>query len=133
MNICIISGNLVRDPELTKTSNGLSKLQFSLAVSRPYTKDGEKETDFLTIIAWRTLAENCYKYLKKGSKCTVVGSVQTRTYEARDGIKKYVTEILADKIEFNSSKPTNNEEPKKEPVAEQIDAFEPIFDEQLPF
>lgn len=135
VNLTILSGGLTKDPELTTTSNGLSKLQFTLAVDRPYTKNGEKETDFFTIIAWRTLADNCYKYLKKGSRCTVIGSIQTRSYEAKDGTKRYVTEILADRVEFLSSKTENENKPQTESQKKQevMKDFTPIDDSQLPF
>jgi len=132
MNIVLISGRLTKDPEQTTTSNGLAKTQFTLAVDRPYISGGEKQADFLTIITWRTLADNCYKYLKKGSKCNVVGSIQTRSYAAKDGTTKYVTEILANQVEFTDSKPVENK-PKKEEFYEQINTFEPISDSELPF
>ncbi len=121
--ICI--GNLTKDPELITTNSGISVCRFTLAVSRRYTNSsGERETDFLNIVVWRTLGENCHKYLKKGSKCCVVGQVQTRSYEAQDGTKKYITEIVAEEVEFLSTAP------KKE--SEQVEMIE-VNDDSLPF
>ena len=101
--ICI--GNLTKDPELITTNSGISVCRFTLAVSRRYTNSsGERETDFLNLVVWRTLGENCHKYLKKGSKCCVVGTIQNRSYEAQDGTKRYITEIVAEEVEFLSTK-----------------------------
>ena len=126
MNKVILVGNLTRDPELSTTSNGISYCKFSLAVQRRFSKEGEKETDFFNITAWRGQAENCHKYLKKGSKAGIVGSLQTRTYEDKDGAKKYVTDIIADEVEFLSSKTEQKETKKKVDLT-------PIIDEDLPF
>lgn len=121
--ICI--GNLTKDPELITTNSGISVCRFSIAVSRRYTNSsGERETDFLNIVVWRTLGENCHKYLKKGSKCCVVGQVQNRSYEAQDGSKRYITEIVAEEVEFLSTAP------KKE--SEQVEMIE-VNDDSLPF
>ena len=126
MNKVILVGNLTRDPELSTTSNGISYCKFSLAVQRRFSKEGEKETDFFNITAWRGQAENCHKYLKKGSKAGIVGSLQTRTYEDKDGAKKYVTDIIADEVEFLSSKTEQKETKKKVDLT-------PIIDDDLPF
>ena len=129
MNKCILIGNLTKDPELTTTSNGVSVCRFSIAVSRRYSNaDGERETDFLNIVVWRSQAENCSRYLSKGSKCAVVGNIQTRSYEAQDGTKRYVTEIVADNVEFLSTKGSGEGQPKKE-----VSELEPIDDDTLPF
>lgn len=103
MNKAIITGNLVRDPELSETTSGTAYCKFSIAVSRPYTNgDGNREADFFTVVAWRALAENCGRYLKKGRKVAVVGSIQNRQYEGKDGLKRTVTEIIAQDVEFLS-------------------------------
>lgn len=132
MNKTILVGNLVKDPELTTTTNGIAVCKFTLAVGRKFKNaNGEIETDFLNIIVWRTQAENCNKYLKKGSKCGVVGSIQTRSYEAQDGTKKYITEIIAEEVEFLNTK-TSEENYTKGKVAETT-KIEPIDDNALPF
>ena len=103
MNKVILIGNLTRDPELITTNNGISLCRFSLAVQRRFaSQDGEREADFINIVVWRAQADNCYKYLKKGSKCGVVGSLQTRSYDATDGTKRYSTEVVAEEVEFLS-------------------------------
>jgi single-strand DNA-binding protein len=105
MNKIILLGNLTKDPDLTTTTSGLSVAKFTVAVPRKFKNaQGEKEVDFLNVVVWRTLADNCCKYLKKGSKCSVVGTVQNRSYEAQDGTKRYITEILAEEVEFLSTK-----------------------------
>lgn len=101
MNRVFLIGNLVRDPEVRATQSGISVCNFTVAVNRRFKKEnGEQETDFLNIIAWRQLAELCSKYLAKGRKVAVTGSIQTRTYEAKDGSKRTAWDIVADEVEF---------------------------------
>lgn len=105
MNKAIIIGNLTKGPEKKVTPNGVSVTSFTVAVSRR----GNKEVaDFLPVVTWRALADNCAKYLAKGRKVAVVGEIQTRSYTASDGSKRYVTEINADEVEFlSASKPSD--------------------------
>ena len=134
MNKAIIIGNLTKDPELTQTTSGISICRFSLAVSRRFTNaEGERDTDYLNIVVWRNLAENCHKYLKKGSKAAVVGSIQTRSYDAQDGTKRYVTEIVADEVEFVGSRNSGVDGGVEE--REEVTKLEPIKDDgdDLPF
>ena len=101
MNKCIFVGNLTRDPETGSTNSGISYCRFSIAVNRNYANaNGEREADFINIVTWRGLADNCARYLQKGSKVCVCGQLQTRTYEGQDGTKRYATEIVADDVEF---------------------------------
>ena len=136
MNKCIFIGNAVREPEFMTTNNGISNCKFTIAVNRKYkNNEGETETDFINVVTWRGLADNCIKYLRKGNKCCVVGSLQTRTYDAQDGTKRYVTEIIADEVEFLSPKSENDNKPKTENQEKQeiMQNFEPIDDSMLPF
>ena len=138
MNKIIIIGNLTRDPELTQTTSGISVCRFSVAVSRRFTNaEGERDADFLNVVAWRNLAENCNKYLKKGSKAAIVGSVQTRSYDAQDGTKRYVTEIVADEVEFVTSggNSTTGRLDEGDDKKEEVSKLEPIQDDgdDLPF
>ena len=100
MNKVELIGNLTRDPELSETTNGAVFCRFGLAVVRPFTSGEKKQTDFFNITAWRAIAENCARYLKKGSKIGVVGSLQNRTYTDKNGEDKTVTEIIATEVEF---------------------------------
>lgn len=101
MNKVVLIGNLVRDPEVRATQSGISVCNFTVAVNRRFKKEnGEQETDYLNVIAWRQLAELCGKYLAKGRKVAVMGSIQTRTYEAKDGSKRTAWDIVADEVEF---------------------------------
>ena len=105
MNKVILIGNLTQDPELTTTNNGVSVCRFTLAISRRYANaEGERETDFINVVVWRNLADNCHKFLKKGSKTAVVGNIQTRSYDATDGSKRYITEVVAEEVEFSQLK-----------------------------
>ena len=134
MNRCFLIGNLTRDPELATTNSGVSVCRFSLAVTRNFSNaDGEREADFLNIIVWRSQAENCHKYLKKGSKCAVTGSIQTRSYDAQDGSKRYVTEIVADNVEFLNSKSSGDGQDKVAVDNKEVAKLEPIDDDTLPF
>lgn len=125
MNKTILLGNLGKDPELTTTNNGISVCKFSLAVQRKFANaEGNREVDFINIEAWRNLAETCHKYLKKGSKCVIVGRIQTNSYEAQDGSKRYSTVVVADEIEFISTpKDSNNtnETNKKESLRQKLE------------
>ena len=105
MNKAIIIGRLVRDPEMRTTTSGVNSTTFTVAVSRNYTNpNGERDTDFLNCVAWRKQAENIAKYCTKGSQVAVEGRIQTRNYDAQDGTKRYVTEVIADNVTFLSSR-----------------------------
>lgn len=132
MNRVFLIGNLTRDPEMNTISTGVSVCRFSIAVSRRFTAaDGNRETDFFNIIAWRGLADNCSRYLKKGNKVAVCGSLQTRSYENKDGVKVNVFEIVADEVEFLTNKAQSGAEveTKDDPIAE----LQPVQDDDLPF
>lgn len=130
MNKLIIIGNLTKDPELLETPSGISYTKFTVAVSRNYTNsDGERETDFFDITAWRERAELCVKYLRKGNKVGVVGSVQFRTYEDDDGNKHKITEIKVDEIEFLTPKSSSEEAKPSKKGKPQLEET----DEDLPF
>jgi len=101
MNKCFLIGNLTKDPELKTTTSGTSVCNFTLAVTRRFSnQQGEREADFLPIVVWRAQAENCAKYLRKGSQVAVAGTIQTRSYEAQDGSRRYVTEVVGDEVKF---------------------------------
>ncbi len=102
MNKAILIGNLTRDPELAETKDGIAVCRFSIAVNR-YIRAGESQTDFFNIVAWRGLGENVAKYCKKGQKVAIVGSIQVRNYEDRDGNMRTAIDIIASDVEFISS------------------------------
>ncbi len=105
MNKVFLIGNLTRDPELTETNSGKSVCHFSIAVNRAYTNgDGERETDFFNVTAWRGLADSIARYCKKGNKVAVTGSIQIRNYEDNQGAKRTAVDIIAQDCEFLSSK-----------------------------
>lgn len=103
MNRIVLIGNLSRDPELRTTNSGVAVCTFTLAVNRRFAnQQGEREADFIPVVVWRQQAESCAKYLSKGRKCAVIGTIQTRSYQAQDGSTRHVTEVVADEIEFLS-------------------------------
>lgn len=104
MNRVILVGRLTKDPELRKTSSDISVVQFTLAVNRSFSRNGERQADFINCVAWRGLADNLVKYMRKGSQIGVEGSLQTRVYEGSTGEKKYATEVICDNIHFLESK-----------------------------
>ena len=105
MNKAILIGRLASDPETTTTSSGITKCSFRLAIPRRFINaQGDRETDFLPVIAWRTTADLCARYLAKGRQCAVEGTIQTRSYDAQDGTKRYVTEIIAEQVQFLGSR-----------------------------
>ena len=105
MNKVILIGRLARDPELRTTPNNLSVATFTIAISRNYTQaGGTPETDFINCVVWRRQAENLARYCHKGSQIAVEGRIQTRNYQAQDGSKRYVTEVMCDNITFLGTK-----------------------------
>ena len=157
MNKVFLIGRLTRDPELRYTGNNTPVASFSLAVNRNFTnQQGEREADFFNITVWRKQAENVKNYLSQGSQVAVEGRLQTRNYEDKDGQKRYVTEVVADNVEFlgsknssnNNSNGSHNDEPtpydfgdEKEPKGTDVDSNPfadfgssiEISDDELPF
>ena len=144
MNKVILIGNLANDPETRTTQSGISQCTFRLAVQRPFAnQQGVREADFFTVIAWRQTADFCNRYLAKGRRVAVEGSIQTRSYDAQDGSKRYVTEIIADKILFASTRNdgagaprTDNPPPAAPPMnygASAPTGFTEVDDDELPF
>lgn len=147
MNKAILIGNLTRDPEYTTTTSGVAKCTFTLAVQRRFANaQGVREADFISIVCWRQTAELCAKYLSKGRKCCVEGSIQTRSYDAQDGTKRYVTEVIADSVEFLPSAqrsdpgPTPPPERPQPPTGQQMhmhdmpnQGFVEVDNDELPF
>lgn len=132
MNKAILVGRLTRDPELKTTANGTNVCSFSVAVNRRYKNaEGNYDADFINCTAWRQTAEFVSKYFTKGRMIGVVGSIQTRNYDDKDGKKVYVTEVAADEVHFVESKGDNNN--NTAPVAD-VNDFAPIDDtDELPF
>ena len=105
MNKVVLIGRLTRDPELRYTGNNIPSATFSIAVNRNFTNQaGERDADFINIVVWRKQAENCKNYLTKGSQVAIEGRIQSRSYDGQDGKKVYVTEVVADNVEFLGSK-----------------------------
>ena len=104
MNKVYLIGNLTRDPEIRATSSGIPVCNFSIAVNRRFADaNGNRGVDYFNIVAWRQLAELCGRYLAKGRKVAIVGSIQTRTYEAQDGSRRSAFDVIADEVEFLSA------------------------------
>lgn len=113
MNKAILIGRLTKDPEMRTTTSGLTFTSFTVAVSRPFAEaNGERGTDFLNCVVWRKQAENVAKYCQKGSQVAVEGRIQTRSYDAQDGSKRYVTEIVCDNVTFLGSKADSSSMPR---------------------
>ena len=105
MNKAILIGNLARDPETMTTSSGIMKCSFTVACQRRFANaQGVREADFIPVVCWRQTAQLCSRYLSKGRKVAVEGSIQVRSYDAQDGTKRYVTEVVADNVEFLGSR-----------------------------
>jgi single-strand DNA-binding protein len=127
MNKAILIGRLTSDPAMKTTPQQIAVATFTIAIDRKFKTNGEKQADFINIVAWRGTAEFVGKYFRKGSKIVVVGSIQTRTYDDKDGKKVYVTEVVADEIEFAESKQDKTEG--------QTSGFQTVEDDdcELPF
>ena len=127
MNKVYLIGNLTRDPEVSETSNGTALCRFSIAVNRNYTdEDGEKIADYFNITTWRGQAETCGKYLKKGSKVAILGSLQNRSYDDKDGNRRTVTDIVASEIEFLSSNRSEEAQAPEQMKLEEVSDGEPL-------
>lgn len=127
MNQVIITGNLAADIETRTTQSGITCATFRVAVQRRYAdkQTGKREADFLPCVAWRQPAEFLAKYAHKGDRVAVVGSIQTRSYDAQDGSRHYVTEIIVDQVELTRK---GDAKPSSTP-----DGFVEVQDDQLPF
>ncbi|KOO45932.1 single-stranded DNA-binding protein [Priestia koreensis] len=113
MNRVILVGRLTKDPELRYTPNGVAVATFTLAVNRTFTnQQGEREADFINCVVWRRPAENVANFLKKGSLAGVDGRVQTRNFEGQDGKRVYITEIVAESVQFLEPRTGGNEAPR---------------------
>ena len=140
LNCAVLMGRIVADPELKTTNTGLSVTSFRIAVDRSFVKQGEqKQADFIDIVAWRQTAEFVARYFKKGSMIAVQGSIQTRSYEDKQGNKRTAVEVVADNVSFCGSKAesgTQNDFPPEANVkpSGKLD-FEAIDDDDdsLPF
>ena len=142
MDKTILVGNLTKDPEQRMTPNGIAVTSFTVAVQRRY-KDagGERKADFINCVAWRGTAEFIAKYFSKGSKIGIVGSLQSRSYDDSNGIRRYVTEVVVDEAEFAGGKPQSDiqklseqeEQTAYELFGEEPSDFEPIGEGELPF
>lgn len=112
INRVVLVGRLTRDPDLRVTQSNISISNFNIAVNRPFTdQNGERGADFINCIAFRKIAENVNKYLRKGSLVGVDGRIQTRNYENKEGQRVYVTEVVADSVQFLEPKGSGNNQP----------------------
>lgn len=120
LNACILMGRLTADPELRTTQTGKSVASFSLAVDRDFQQAGEKQADFIGVVAWGKTAEFIDKHFRKGRMIAVVGRIQTRTYTDKDGNNRKAVEVVADKVSFTGEKAEPSE---REPS--RIEGYEP--------
>ena len=127
MNKVVLIGHMACDPETRHTSSGKSVCTFRVAVNRRYANaQGVKEADFFPVVAWQGTGELVQRYLKKGDRMALHGTLQSRSYEDKEGVKRYVTEIIADEIEFLNWR-SNAAGEQQEPGFTQVD------DDELPF
>ncbi len=135
MNKVFLIGRLTRDPELRYTGSNTAVASFSIAVNRPFTgQNGERQADFINIVVWRKQAENVKNYLHQGSQVAIDGRIQSRSYDGNDGKRHYVTEVVADNIEFIGSKRTTDQTtmPSSEMHAEDANPFSNFEKEEPP-
>lgn len=138
MNKAFLIGRLTRDPELRFTpANGVPVTNFTLAVDRPFlNRKGEREADFIRIVAWRKLAEICANNLQKGRLVCVVGRIQVRNYETQDGERRTISEVIADEVQFLDKPKQKSESPDLGDVGSEID-FDDVMegpeDDGVPF
>ena len=129
MNKVFLVGRLTKAPEMRTTPNGVAVCTLNVATTRYGKRD---EADFHTVIAWRGLAENCGKFLEKGQQVAVAGHVETREYNDKNGVKRWMTEIQAEDIEF-LAKPGNRSEAQQPKQKSEFDAQSSLDDDDFPF
>ena len=117
MNKVLLIGHMTKDIELNGLTSGKTVGRFGIAVNRKYEQNGQKVTDFINVVVWEKLADNIAKFCKKGSKIAVVGEIQTRTYES-NGEKKYAFEVVANEVEFLSTKSEDDGKVELKPIAD---------------
>lgn len=120
LNKCFLLGRMTKDPEIRRTNGGTAVTSFTLAVDRDFKTNGEKETDFIEVVAWRNTAEFVSKYFSKGRMAIVEGRLQIRDWTDKNGNKRRTAEVVADNVYFGDSKRENKEEPeyKQDDLAE---------------
>lgn len=138
MNSVALVGNLTKDPENKKLPSGTSCCQFTVAVQRKYKNaQGQREADFIPCVAWKQTADLIYRYFTKGMRIGLTGAIQTRTYEAQDGQKKFVTEVIVDSVEFVTPRQQEGAPAQPEAIPPQPavpEGFKEIQDDyRLPF
>lgn len=140
MNKIVLIGNLTHDPETRSTPNGVSVCSFTIAVNRRFASPGgEKQTDFFRINAWRQLADVCSRYLAKGRKVAVIGELQARTYEAKDGTTRLSLDVSADEVEFLTPKSAQEDggnsysAPRPQANPKDVAGFTDISSDDIPF
>lgn len=142
LNKVILGGRLTADPELKQTPSGVSVCQFSLAVNRRYSKEGEQSVDFINCVAWRNTAEFISKYFRKGSSLCIVGQIQTRTWTDNNNQKRFATEVIVDEAMFVDSRNDSQSEGTTSPANYVPDAYKTpqaanfedmAHDDDLPF
>lgn len=133
MNKVCLVGRLTKDVELRFTESNIAVATFSIAVNRNFTnQEGEREADFVNIVVWRKQAENCKNYLTKGSQVAIDGRIQTRNYDGQDGKKVYVTEVVAESVEFLSTK--TSEKVSDAPAGKtDAEVLKDVMEEKNPF
>ncbi len=120
MNKVFLIGRLTRDPELRYTGSNTAVATFSIAVNRPFTgQNGERQADFINIVVWRRQAETVKNYLTQGSQVAIDGRLQSRSYDGNDGKRHYVTEVIADNIEFVGAKRSSTDQSNSTPVSQE--------------
>ena len=134
INKVVLTGRMVKDPELKFIQNtGTATTTITLAVDKYNAKTKEREADFINVVVWGKQAENLAEYTVKGSQICVCGRIQTRSYEAKDGTKRYVTEVVANEIEFLGNKTTKKEDKGLEKAVDFGEDAEMVDDGLIPF
>lgn len=132
INRAVLTGRLTKAPELKYTQSGIAVTNFILAVNRPFkNEEGENEADFIRIVAWRKQAENAATFLTKGSLVGIDGRIQTRNFEGQDGQRVYVTEVVADSIQFLEPR-NKDDQVQKQSYSQQPGFKSPRFQQKQP-
>lgn len=136
MNRTILVGRITADPELRTTPNGIATTRITVAINRVPNANGERIADFINVVVWRRQAENVAKFCSKGSLVGIEGRLQSRSYDAQDGTRRYVTEVIADNVTFLGSRNSNaggSFTPNDHMTESQSPSMETTMSDDVPF
>lgn len=129
LNNVVLIGRLTKDPELRYTPSGVAVASFTLAVDRPFAKEGQQQADFIPVVVWNKQAENCANYIGKGRLVAIQGRIQVRTYDTPEGQRRWVTEVVAENVRFLDRARNDQDNQNQYSIGNEVN----FSDDEIPF